>query len=34
MRFRFGLLLVMCACLVAGRFGGGDDEQPFEIVKP
>ena len=28
MRFRFGLLLVLSACLAAGCFGGGDDEQP------
>jgi endonuclease/exonuclease/phosphatase family metal-dependent hydrolase len=28
MRFRFGLLLALSACLAAGCFGGGDDEQP------
>jgi len=28
MLFRFGLLLVLSACLAAGCFGGGDDEQP------
>src|SRR6188474_2792093 len=26
MRFRLGLLLALCACLVAGCFGGGGDE--------
>src|SRR6185503_16681252 len=35
MRFRFGLFLALSACLVAGCFGGGDEEQsakPPEIT--
>ena len=33
MRFRLGLLLALCACLVAGCFGGGDDEQPAKPLE-
>src|SRR6188474_1812399 len=33
MLFRFGLLLVLSACLAAGCFGGGDDEQPAKPLE-